>query len=114
MVRKYSPVATLAAVIMGVLATSSFAHNGEQHAKPIEEIPEDQPDAGLVYKDLEIARTGPMRRCIKLGDSNRCTHGPDAAPAGVDVDVAPIGFLPVSPSPKVQCDGDGVSGKSRR
>ena len=113
MVRKISLVAALAAVITGVLATSSFAHNGVQHVKPIEEIPEAQPDAGLVYKDLEIARTGPCVGAFELGDSNRCTHGPDAAPEGVDVDVdvAPVDLLPVSPSPKVQCDGDGVSGK---
>ena len=57
--------------------------------------------------------TGPCVGAYKLGTSNRCTHGPDAAPEGVNVklDVAAIRLLPLAPLPKVQCDGDGISGK---
>jgi hypothetical protein len=113
MQRKLALVAALAALITGMLAVPAFAHNGEQHVAPIDEIPAAQPREGLVYKGLEIARTGPCVGAFELGNSNRCTHGPDAAPEGVDikVDVAPIRFLPVAPLPKVQCDGNGVSGK---
>jgi hypothetical protein len=72
-----------------------------------------QPDLGLVYKGLRIATTGPCVGAYKLGTSNRCTHGPDAAPEGVNVkvDIDPIRFVPLAPLPKVQCDGDGASGK---
>jgi hypothetical protein len=113
MVRKVALAAALAAVLTGMLAVPALAHNGEQHVPPIEEMPTAQPREGLVYKGLRIARTGPCVGAFKLGGSNRCTHGPDAAPEGVDikVGVAAIRFLPFASLPKVQCDGDGVSGK---
>jgi hypothetical protein len=95
-----------------MLAVPAVAHNGEHHAPPIEEMPQAQPRIGLVYKDLRIARTGPCVGAFAVGNSNRCTHGPDAAPEGVDIKVdVPALRLPIAALPKVQCDGDGVSGK---
>ncbi len=113
MARKAALVAALAAVLTGMLAVPAFGHNGEQHVPPIEEMPTAEPRIGLVYKGLKIARTGPCVGAFKLGNSSRCTHGPDAAPEGVDikVDVSAIRFLPLAPLPKVQCDGNGASGK---
>ena len=113
MVRRFTLVAALTALMAGMLAVPALAHNGETHPPPIETMPTPEPRLGLVYKGLKIARTGPCVGAFKLGNSNRCTHGPDAAPEGVDVkaDVLPIRAVLLAPLPKVQCDGDGVSGK---
>ena len=113
MLRKVSLVAALAAVVTGLLAVPALGHNGVQHVPPIDRMPVAQPEIGLVYKGLKIARTGPCVGAYKLGTSNRCTHGPDAAPEGVNVkvDIDAIRFFPFAPLPKVQCDGDGISGK---
>jgi hypothetical protein len=113
MIRKLTLVAALAAVLTGVFAASAYAHNGEIHVPPIETMPEAQPRLGLVYNGLKIARTGPCVGAYKLGNTNRCSHGPDAPEAGVDVkiDILPVRFLPVAPLPKIQCEGDGISGK---
>ena len=57
---------------------------------------------------------GPCPAAFRLRNTDSCTHGPDPAPEGLDVklDIEPIP-VPVlfAPVPKVQCDGDGVSGK---
>jgi hypothetical protein len=113
MVRQVTLIAAVAAVIAGMFAVPGLAHNGVQHVPPIDRMPVAQPEQGLVYKGLRIAREGPCVGAYKLGASNRCTHGPDAAPEGVNVkvDVDAIRFLPFAPLPKVQCDGDGISGK---
>ena len=113
MVRRFTLVAALTALMAGMLTVPALAHNGETHVPPIETMPTPEPRLGLVYKGLKIARTGPCVGAFKLGNSNRCTHGPDAAPEGVDVkaDVLPIRAVLLAPLPKVQCDGDGVSGK---
>jgi hypothetical protein len=107
---RHAFVAALAAVLMGVLAGSAFAHNGQRHNVPLDRMPVEKPALGLVYDGLKIAREGPCVGAYQLGNTNRCTHGPDEAPAGVNVeaDVAPL-VLPSTP--KVQCDGDGSSGK---
>ena len=47
-------------------------------------LPEDA-RRGLVYKGLEIDSTGRCGELFKLSGSNYCTHGPDMAPPGVDV-----------------------------
>src|SRR5687767_11172158 len=47
--------------------------------------PENKPEKGLVYDGLEQDDTGRCKKAFKVKDTDRCTHGPDAAPEGVDV-----------------------------
>ncbi|NLT55565.1 MAG: hypothetical protein GXX79_13595 [Actinomycetales bacterium] len=93
------------------------------------------PERGLVYRGLRRATKGPCVGLFALGTtSDECTHGPDAAPKGVDVDtrvppvndpevaapggsdaevaeaVAPDAELAAAVTGAVPCDGDGVSG----
>jgi hypothetical protein len=47
-----------------------------------------------------------------LPKSNTCTHGPDPVPPGRNIakSVPPLPSSALSPTPAIQCDGDGVSG----
>lgn len=76
-------------------------------------IPPNQPALGLVYDGLEPGVGDVCRDAFRLRDSNRCTHGPDPAPPGVNISnrVAPAttGNAP-SAATAIQCDGDGSSG----
>jgi hypothetical protein len=84
------------------------------------------PAKGLRYGKLERAATGPCKGTFEIkatagrGGPARCSHGPDAAPEGVDVRVArgpedPAVTAAVRPAPVSQaegtlCTGDGTSG----
>src|SRR5690349_23950295 len=100
-------VTAVTAVATALLAASAFAR---AEAAPVS-LPPNLPSIGLVYNGLERVTSGPCVRAFKLVNSDGCTHGPDPAPAGLDVkkSVAPVILLPAPP--KVQCDGDGVTGK---
>ncbi|HEY1368425.1 MAG TPA: hypothetical protein VGF23_14985 [Gaiellaceae bacterium] len=82
---------------------------------PVVSLPPNLPSIGLIYNGLERVTSGPCVRAFKLVNSDACSHGPDPAPAGLDVKasvtpvVTPIVF-PLPPPPRVQCDGDGVTG----
>src|SRR4051794_1160341 len=109
-------VGVLPPIIALFFAGSALAHGGnavQQAASGA--LPPTNPDKGLVYAGLNpIKHDGLCPHAFKLRNINNCTHGPDPAPKGVDVniDVAPISAsLLTSPVPKVRCDGDGVSGK---
>ena len=72
---------------------------------------------GMVYDGLEIpAVGGPCADggLLEISGTDSCTHGPDSAPAGVDVRnrVAPLSAKQLlSPTPQALfCEGDGVSG----
>jgi hypothetical protein len=110
---KTTLIAVAAAILAGSFAASAFAHEGHALAPP-GVLPPNDARQGLVYDGLEPLRSdGPCPRAFKLRSSDRCTHGPDPAPAGLDVrvDVAPIPVVFQPGPPKVQCDGDGSSGK---
>lgn len=74
-------------------------------------IPADEPTRGLVFSGLATASNGQCPGGYVLPNSGFCTHGPDTAPAGVDVTT---GQAPSRASaqavPDVACEGDGVSG----
>ena len=85
----------------------------------------DHPAKGLVYKGLQPGRPdGPckgrfeMRSVAGRGGPVRCTHGPDAAPEGIDVRVAREPETPAETSLRPEaasraaayCAGDGTSG----
>ncbi|MEJ3747950.1 RICIN domain-containing protein [Actinomycetes bacterium KLBMP 9797] len=74
-------------------------------AEPIGERPADDPATGLVYRGLSPAKKGtPCAGGYQVGDDrDTCSHGPDAAPPGLDVKaavkpVAPAAPVPVLPS----------------
>jgi hypothetical protein len=73
--------------------------------------PANAPAQGLVYDGLAIAPDGPCKGGYQLPNSGLCTHGPDAAPPGVDVSQgqAPVP-LAARPSAASQCTDDGTSG----
>lgn len=82
-------------------------------------LPSNDYDRGLVYDGLEVAASGPCLGGFRmtLGSNLRtrelCTHGPDPAPEGVNVqsDIAPVGGARPTAASSVVCDGDGVTGK---
>ena len=85
--------------------------------------PKDDPARGLKYAGLERAAQGPCKGKFEIrpGAGNgppRCSHGPDAAPDGIDVRVAREPETPAEsalrPAPETAaatvCTGDGTSG----
>ena len=75
-------------------------------------VPENRPEKGLVYDGLEKDDN----RCkggFKVKGTDRCTHGPDAAPEGTDVKGEPTPATGPSSAGTLTplCSGDGVSGK---
>ncbi len=86
-------------------------------------LPEDHPERGLVYRGLRPARAdGPCRgHGYEVADTRgetSCTHGPDVAPAGVDVRerrstaeiAADAAGSAAAQGTALTCIGDGVSG----
>jgi hypothetical protein len=65
-------------------------------ARPIERVPQDEPERGLVYKGLKAARSGPCVGGYEINGTEplMCTHGPDAPPSGVDVKHTTVAALP--------------------
>src|SRR5215218_5167665 len=107
-------VAVLTAILAGAFAAAALADEGRVHQGPPGGLPSNNPHKGLVYDGLEpIKPDGPCAHAFKLKDSDHCTHGPDPAPEALDItiDVLPTPIILLPPAPKVQCDGDGVSGK---
>ena len=76
-------------------------------------IPADEPTRGLVFAGLATASNGQCPGGYVLPNSGFCTHGPDTAPAGVDVTT---GQAPSRASaqavPDVACEGDGIERES--
>ncbi|HEX9999898.1 MAG TPA: RICIN domain-containing protein [Actinoplanes sp.] len=64
-------------------------------------LPEDAPDQGLVYDGLRAATAGTLCAGSYQLDEQTCTHGPDAAPAGLQVrrDVTPVAAKAPEPVP---------------
>jgi hypothetical protein len=84
--------------------------------------PKDDPAKGLKYTGLERAADGPCKGKFEMragaGGPARCTHGPDAAPDGIDVRVPrePETAVETALRPEAQtaaetvCIGDGTTG----
>ncbi len=112
--------ATLLATSFGATAAPEPApapfhdHSTHDHASALTAIPADDPARGLLFGGLEIAKSGPCLGAyqVKGIDFEMCTHGPDAPPAGLDVNRE---IAPLSPRLGTQalavCEGDGVSGR---
>src|SRR4051794_31301748 len=100
-------LAALAAVAAG--APTAQAHGGGL-ALPLDPVA--QPELGMVFDGLEPMAVGPCAGGYAITGADDCTHGPDPAPAGIDVRVAaPLEAVPAGTPAKVSCTGDGTSGK---
>jgi hypothetical protein len=107
--------------LCGVLAAMGV---GSRSASPAEAqtaaargVPADRPDRGLVFQGLQATGTrstaggsAPKPTCAyRTIQTNLCTHGPDAAPAGTSLDALPPARAAAG-IPGIECAGDGVSG----
>jgi len=102
---------TIVLLLFAVLVLSPFAFF-TQPTEAQRDVPPNQPERGLVYDGLEVARDGSCKGAyhVKAVTQGRpvCTHGPDAVPATLSISaVAPVTTVP----PPVTCDGDGTTGK---
>jgi hypothetical protein len=70
---------------------------------------------GMVFGGLVAAKSGPCAGLLQVAGTSPplCTHGPDAAPAGLSVKqrVAPLAVAPLATQALAVCEGDGVSGR---
>lgn len=122
----FAGVAAVAAVVFAsVMNTNATAapdpgagQNADQNAAvALKGVPPNDPARGLVYNGLEAAKAGPCVGSYQIVniDFTMCTHGPDPAPAGLDINrpIEPLkvgnGDLGVQALPV--CEGDGVSGR---
>ena len=80
-------------------------------AAPAIGLPPNDPKKGLIYDQLEPGSAAKCDKLYKTKKTGKCTHGPDPAPAGVDMtrSAAPI-VSPTEIGILTQCEGDGVSG----
>lgn len=77
--------------------------------------PRTQRDRGLVYDGLSVADKGRCEGLYAIRGKGQCSHGPDAPPAGLDVnqDVAPVSAmsrLGITGAAAVNCYGNGSDG----
>jgi hypothetical protein len=71
---------------------------------PVASIPPADPGRGMVYSGLTVAAKGD--KCageFRTSQAGLCTHGPDAAPKGVDVHATvPVAVAATAPTPALQ------------
>src|SRR5207237_6620650 len=74
-------------------------------------LPADDARHGMVYRGLELARTGGCAGLLRVAGTGQCTHGPDRVWPGMDV-ARPVGAAPTAAAAAstVVCDGDGQTG----
>jgi hypothetical protein len=104
------------AALMIIIAASVPATTGAFATEPgVTQVaaslvePKADPDRGMVYDGLlQVPDACPGG--FQVRGTNLCTHGPDPAPKGVDINKR-VSPLPASRSPQLaECNGDGVSG----
>lgn len=126
MVSAIRPVQVVVCLLASAAVLPSFAsaHAGHDHA------PAEDRARGMVYDDLVRSDDPQCRGMYRGARSGVCTHGPDPAPAGVDVrrerstaelvattppsvsaTVPGTTVPPTDGSGAVVCEGDGVSGR---
>jgi hypothetical protein len=92
-------------------ATAQTPTEKQPEATPLEKVPMNRPEKGMVFDGLVAAKTGPCVGMFQVGKTDTCTHGPDEAAPGVNV-FRPVDAVDQKMAPaSVICDGDGVSGK---
>jgi hypothetical protein len=103
-----------------VLVLSPFALIS-QNAQADRQLPANQPEMGMIYDGLEVARDGPCKGALRLKGGTtgheHCTHGPEVAPASMNPKVTrpAASHSPQAASAAaaitVVCDGNGTAGQ---
>ncbi|MDY7087260.1 MAG: RICIN domain-containing protein [Actinomycetota bacterium] len=73
--------------------------NGSRHFA-LTALPADKPDEGLVYEGLKPAKAGSLCAGSYELDKQTCTHGPEEAPAGLEVRRGVTPVTAKAPEPK--------------
>lgn len=126
----YAGIAAVAAVLLASVMNNNATAAPKPdpavdhgNAVPLKGVPINDTASGLVYNGLKAAQQGPCVGAYQITgvDFTMCTHGPDPAPAGLDVK-RPIQPLAVGngdlnnanagTQALAVCEGDGVSGRS--
>ena len=111
---------TLASLCLAAAALllTMFFYPSDIAADPRLTLPPDQPALGLIYDGLEVGTEGNCPGAYRVAGTSFCTHGPDAAPRGLDLG-APVaavggptlaGAVTAAANTPIVCEGDGVSG----
>jgi hypothetical protein len=111
-------VALAVAALLGLSAAAGLPARAEgapplgQAGTPPPPLPANQPLQGLIYDGLQ-AGAGLCAGGYEVKGTGMCTHGPDPAPAGVDISqsMAPLVLPAGVTAGTVHCEGDGASGK---
>jgi len=96
-----------------VAGNDNLQASSENQTRLLQQLLPEDARRGLVYKGLEIDTTGQCGGLFRLSGSNYCTHGPDMAPPGVDVQLDQPRMTTKENDQvvaSVTCDGDGTSG----
>ncbi|MGH2731254.1 MAG: InlB B-repeat-containing protein [Actinomycetota bacterium] len=88
--RRFFAIGSVVAIAATLIASlSATPVPASESAASSQGVPADRPARGLVYRGLRYNPSGPCGELFQVGRSDGgpvvCTHGPDPAPAGVDV-----------------------------
>ena len=102
----------IVAVVLATVLAAGLAARRRSAATPGEGMPPSRPAEGIVYDGLRRDPGGACRGSFEIGASDRCTHGPDPAPDGIDISGSadPVAEPARPAAVAAQCDGDGISG----
>lgn len=75
-------------------------------------LPPDVPSRGLIYAGLRVNLNSSCTGRFAIADTDLCTHGPDLAPGGVNVQrgLPPLNEREFVARNAIVCEGDGVTG----
>ncbi|WP_250008915.1 RICIN domain-containing protein [Actinoplanes sp. M2I2] len=90
--------------VVGPSVVESVSDGPGSRSLSLTSVPADKPDQGLVYDGLKPAKAGTLCAGSYELDQQNCTHGPDSAPAGLQVrrDVTPVTAKAPEPRPPVR------------
>jgi hypothetical protein len=95
-------------LVVSLLGTRAYA---DQTA----DVPPSDVARGMIYDGLAAPKSGPCAGLFQVKGitSTMCTHGPDAAPAGLSVKrrVAPLATTALAAPGLAVCEGDGTAGR---
>jgi hypothetical protein len=104
----------LVVLIVGLVSSVAAQTGGPDRAgperRPLAAMPDNRPEAGLIYDGLEIATSGPCVGSFQIAGTDICTHGPDPLPPDATLFASPPDAAGKQPR-SVACDGDGVTGR---